>query len=71
MKLLKIKLLFVLLVAGFAAAAQVTDANIFGHVIDKNTQEHLPYVNVVIKGTTKGALTDESGHFFITNLSEG
>ena len=53
------------------SAAQVTDANIFGHVIDKTTKEHLPFVNVIVKGTTKGASTDESGHFFITNLSEG
>ncbi len=45
--------------------------NLFGHVIDKQTGEHLPFVNVVVKGTTKGALTDESGHYFITNLTEG
>lgn len=51
--------------------AQNTDAIIFGHVIDKQTREHLPYVNVVVKGTTKGASTDDSGHFFITNLREG
>ena len=56
---------------GNVVAAQNTDANLFGHVIDKQTHEHIPYVNVVIKGTTKGASTDESGHFFITNLTEG
>lgn len=51
--------------------AQNTDANLFGHVIDKQTREHLPFVNLVIKGTTKGTTTDETGHFFITNLPEG
>jgi hypothetical protein len=29
--------------------AQNTDANLFGHVIDKQTREHLPFVNLVIK----------------------
>ncbi len=71
MKFLKIKLLFVLLIVSFAAMAQNTDANIFGHVIDKYTGEHLPYVNVVVKGTKLGASTDESGHYYITNLPEG
>jgi len=71
MEFVKIKLLFVLLIAGFAAMAQNTDANIFGHVIDKNTGEHLPFVNVVVKGTKLGASTDDSGHYYITNLPEG
>lgn len=60
-----------LVMMGNAVIAQDTDANIFGHVIDKQTHEHLPFVNVVIKGTTKGASTDASGHYFITNLAEG
>lgn len=71
MKFVKIKLLFVLLIVGIAAVAQNTDANIFGHVIDKNTGEHMPFVNVVVKGTKLGASTDESGHYYITNLPEG
>lgn len=61
----------ILLLFCFCSVAQVTDANVFGHVVDKMTHEHMPFVNVVIKGTTKGASTDESGHYFITNLSEG
>jgi Outer membrane receptor for ferrienterochelin and colicins len=71
MEIKRITLLLVLLIFGITALAQNTDANIFGHVIDKQTHEHLPYVNVSIKGTTKGSPTDDSGHFFITNLTEG
>lgn len=71
MKTIKIIVLLALILLGNGIVAQETDANIFGHVVDKQTQEHLPYVNLLIKGTTKGTSTDESGHYFITNLAEG
>ncbi len=48
-----------------------SDANIFGHVLDKKTQEHLPYVSVVLKGTVTGTMTDATGHYFLKNLPEG
>ena len=31
-----------------------SDANIVGHILDKNTKEHLPYITVALKGTTIG-----------------
>ena len=69
-----IKLLFILI--GFLAisplmANDATDAHIAGHVLDAHTQEHLPFVNVQVKGTSLGCLTDESGHFYLKNLPEG
>nr|WP_231496740.1 TonB-dependent receptor [Prevotella sp. 10(H)] len=48
-----------------------TDANIIGHVIDKKTGEHLPYITVALKGTTIGTTTDATGHYFLKNLPEG
>lgn len=48
-----------------------TDAHIFGHVLDKNTKEHLPYVTVRLKGTTIGLTTDATGHYFLRNLPVG
>ncbi|TCO08412.1 TonB-dependent receptor [Natronoflexus pectinivorans] len=48
-----------------------TDANIFGHVVDADTKEHLPFVNIVVKGTRIGTITDVSGHYLLTNLPEG
>lgn len=51
--------------------AQKTDANIFGHVIDKTTNDHLPYVTIQLKGTTVGTTTDASGHYFLNNLPVG
>ncbi|WP_321478865.1 TonB-dependent receptor [uncultured Bacteroides sp.] len=50
---------------------KASDANIYGHIIDKNTKEHLSFINVTLKGTTIGTVTDESGHYFLKNLPEG
>ena len=40
-----------------------SDANIVGHILDKNTKEHLPYITVALKGTTIGTVTDATGHY--------
>ena len=73
---MKTKKVLLFLLAGLLTcsslwATDVTDAHIAGHVLDANTQEHLPYVNVQIKGTSMGCLTDESGHFYLKNLPVG
>jgi len=59
------------LCAPAAASAQKTDAHIYGHVVDKQSGEHLAYVSVLIPGTTIGTTTDASGHYFLKNLPEG
>ena len=48
-----------------------SDAHIFGHVIEKATGEHLPYIFVVLKGTTIGVSTENTGHYMIRNVPEG
>lgn len=48
-----------------------SDANIIGHVLEKKTGEHLPYITVSLKGTTIGTTTDATGHYFLKNLPEG
>ena len=60
-----------LLFSSAAMANTPTDAHIAGHVLDAHTQEHLSFVNVQIKGTSMGCLTDESGHYYLKNLPEG
>ena len=47
------------------------DAHLTGHVLDERTGEHLPYVNVQIKGTNIGTVTDESGHYLMKDLPVG
>ena len=48
-----------------------TDANVYGHVIDKKSGEHMPYVTIQLKGTTIATTTDQTGHYFLKNLPEG
>ena len=69
------KRLFSALVAALcmmlSARAQDTDAHIHGHVIDRNTGEHLPYIVVILKGTTMGVSTESTGHYMMRNVPEG
>lgn len=48
-----------------------TDANVFGHVISIENGEHVPFINVLIKDTRIGTITDASGHYMLTNLPLG
>ena len=53
------------------AQAELTDANVVGHVIDKKTGEHLPYVTIRLIGTNYGTMTDATGHYFLKNVEKG
>jgi len=46
-----------------------SDAHVFGHVVCEG--EHIPFVNVLIKGTRLGSTTDITGHYMITNVPPG
>jgi len=48
-----------------------TDAMLFGGVKIKSSREHVPFVNIVVKGTRIGTTTDVTGHFKLTNLPVG
>lgn len=48
-----------------------SDANVFGHVVDAKTGEHLPGMSITIKGTRIGTTTGSSGHFYFSNLKPG
>ena len=50
---------------------KATDANIYGHIISLDRQEHIPYVTVSVKGTTIGTTADATGHYYLKNLPEG
>lgn len=49
----------------------ISDANISGHTVDKNTGDHIGYINISLKGTTIGTSTDATGHFFLKNMPLG
>lgn len=59
---------FLLLLIPAMVFAQGT---ITGIVVDKDTRETVPGANVVIQGTSKGAMTDLSGSFRIKDVESG
>lgn len=48
-----------------------TDAMLFGDVKDAETGEHLPYVNILIKGNNQGTSTNATGHYMFHDLPIG
>ena len=67
-----IVLFILILSAGVVQANLVrTDANIFGHVVNSKTGQHISYINIVLKNTTIGVATDATGHYALKNLPEG
>ncbi|SBW01785.1 TonB-dependent receptor [uncultured Dysgonomonas sp.] len=67
-----IVLFMLILSAGVMQANLVrTDANIFGHVVNSKTGQHISYINIILKNTTIGVATDATGHYTLKNLPEG
>ncbi len=71
MKKIYLILAFLLLIISQLSYSQKlkTDANVFGHVTSDG--KHIPFATVIVKGTTIGTVTDETGHFRIINLPLG
>lgn len=47
---------------GTESTPKATDANVYGHVVDRKSGEHIAYATIYIKGTTIGTTTDNTGH---------
>jgi len=58
-------ILFLFFWIGFGSSLHAQEGTIRGSVIDKNTGEALIGVNILVKGTSKGASTDVDGEFDI------
>lgn len=63
-------ILLLLITINVSAQKTRTDANIVGHVVD-TSGEHIPFATIVLKNTTIGAATDETGHFNLINMPLG
>jgi hypothetical protein len=50
---------------------QIKNSSIVGVIIDENSNEPLPFINVVIEESGRGTITDLNGQFEIKNLSAG
>ncbi|MCC6551320.1 MAG: TonB-dependent receptor, partial [Ignavibacteriaceae bacterium] len=59
------------LVALLTADLTAQSGKVSGRVTDKVTNEALPFVNVIIVGTTQGAATDLDGYYNILNVAPG
>lgn len=67
----KIVSIVLLMVSSILANAQKkTDAMLFGDVKDVKGN-HIPFANIVVKGTNIGTVADETGHFMMTDLPVG
>lgn len=64
-----ITLLFLIIVTAQLFSQEGTDAMLFGDIKCKG--KHIPYVNIIVKGTTIGTTTDVSGHYKLANLPIG
>lgn len=63
-------ILIVLISSTLSAQHLRTDANLVGHVVDIKG-EHIPFATVIIKNTTIGTATDETGHYRLINMPLG
>ena len=68
MQLLKCKYITLTLIFALLSVAAVaqTTTKVSGKVVDAQTREPLPFVNVLLKGTRSGATTDLDGYYTIT-----
>jgi len=69
MRTFSIICLSLLIFATNAISQKKSDANIIGHVVNGN--EHIPFASIIIRGTTIGTATDETGHFRMINVPVG
>ena len=64
--------LIILLISSTRGFAQnISDEHVTGHVLNKVSNEYIPFINISLKGTTLGTVTDATGHYFLKNLPTG
>jgi len=56
-------------ITAFPQHIKRSDANLVGHVVSGG--EHITFATIMVKGTTIGTTTDETGHYQINNMPEG
>ena len=67
----KVFLLFFLMVLGLCPALAQGNITVKGTVLDKEKEEPLIGVTVLVKGTNKGTATDVDGNFSMSGLKKG
>ncbi|KAA3657869.1 MAG: TonB-dependent receptor, partial [Calditrichaeota bacterium] len=64
-------LVLIMMLGCISFLTAATTGKIAGKIVDNESGDALPGANVIITGTTMGAATDASGHFFIINVPPG
>jgi len=64
-------ILLAIILISYQTALQAQQATLKGRVFDAVSNEPLPFVNVIITGTTIGTITDIDGNFQFTGLQPG
>lgn len=65
------KIITTILLSVFIFNTFASDLNIYGHVVNDKTNEHLPFITIMLKGTTVGTTTDATGHYKLSNVAVG
>ncbi|MFA8344040.1 MAG: carboxypeptidase-like regulatory domain-containing protein [Rhodothermaceae bacterium] len=68
MKIIKLLLTMIILLGLSENYYCQTKGTIRGYVTDKESGEALPYTNVALEGTSRGAVTDSRGYFVLASL---
>jgi hypothetical protein len=69
MKVMRILRVFILLSLPFYALSQ--QASLKGRIVDDVSNDPLPFVNIIVSGTTTGTITDLDGNFILNGLNPG
>lgn len=65
------KRLYILILALLPFSVFAQQASLKGRVVDAVNNEPLPFVNILVSGTTTGTVTDMDGHFILEGISPG
>ena len=60
-----VRLFFLVIILGFYQLSNAQTTRVRGKVIEKGTNEALPFVTISFKGTTIGTVTNDKGEYFI------
>jgi len=67
----KINFLIIILVLLFGSVSYAQSSGTIEGVITDTQNNALPYASVMLKGTNKGAMSDNNGRYVISNVAEG
>ncbi len=65
------KIFILLIIFNFFSQVIISQNQLKGKIIDKKTQEPLPFANIYLPEINKNTVTDKKGHYLVKNLPNG